>query len=705
MQRMPNSRLPAKVLAYHPKMHINNPMKKLMLLVAAVCCSGTLWLHAQDPKNAQEKFDFKFGKVVKEDFTLPADAIEKDAAAYTICDKGFTEFEGNSKGWFTLKFTRKVRIKINNINGIDAADFRIPLYHNGSSVERLMGLKAIAFNLEGDKVVETALKSDQVFVDKYSKRLDFKKFSVPGAKAGSLIDVTYTIESDFLNALQPWAFQNSYPCYWSEYEVGFPFFFNYVTLMQGYQPFYQRSSNEVRQNFNIMIPSDEGIGGRSQMVTEEANVQFTRWVMKNVPALKEEAFTSSLENHISKIEFQLKQLRFEGSPYREMMGSWPAVVQRYNEFESFGLNLYKNNGFLDDEIKPVVAKANTPMEKAQALYAYVRDKYTCTGGGDFLTSNLRAVPKTKSGNVGDLNLLLTAMLNRENIEAHPVILSTRSNGWAHELYPLTDRYNYVVVRARIDGKEYMLDATDPGLPFGVLPPQCYNGQAREIWGLGAAIELTPDSITEKKTSTFFLSTGEDGKWTGEFTSNFGVYESLAIRQESKKNGLQNRKNQIKKAAPSEFVFEEPAFEQLENPEQQVKVRYAVKPQVEEDADLIYLNPMLAEGFKENPFKSAERLYPVEMPYTMNEIYVANIEVPAGYVLEEAPKSTKVNLFDDEGFFEYMVSTDGTRVMLRIRLVIKRAEFAAEDYEGLREFFSYVVKKQAETIVFKKKPKQ
>jgi hypothetical protein len=74
-----------------------------------------------------------------------------------------------------------------------------------------------------------------------------------------------------------------------------------------------------------MVPSADGVGSRSQMVREDANVQFTRWVMKNVPALREENFTTSLKNHIAKIEFQLKQYRFEGSPYQDVMGNWPAV--------------------------------------------------------------------------------------------------------------------------------------------------------------------------------------------------------------------------------------------------------------------------------------------------------------------------------------------------------------------------------------------
>ncbi len=95
-------------------------MKTVMLPVLAVFFSVSF--HGFGQQNT-EKFDFKYGKAFKEDFILPADAIEKDADAFIICDKGFTEFNGNNSGWFSLRYTRKVRIKINNANGVDAADF------------------------------------------------------------------------------------------------------------------------------------------------------------------------------------------------------------------------------------------------------------------------------------------------------------------------------------------------------------------------------------------------------------------------------------------------------------------------------------------------------------------------------------------------------------------------------------------------------
>jgi len=76
------------------------------------------------------------------------------------------------------------------------------------------------------------------------------------------------------------------------------------------------------------------------------------------------------------------------------------------------------------------------------------------------------------------------------------------------------------------------------------------------------------------------------------------------------------------------------------------------------------NPMLDEGYKENPFKAAERRYPVEMPYGFDETYILNMEIPEGYAVDELPKSTKVTFNEDEGFFEYLIAKDDNGIQFR-----------------------------------------
>ena len=111
--------------------------------------------------------------------------------------------------------------------------------------------------------------------------------------------------------------------------------------------------------------------------------------------------------------------------------------------------------------------------------------------------------------------------------------------------------------------------------------------------------------------------------------------------------------------------------------------------------------MLGAAIKKNPFTAAERLYPVEMPYATDDIYTMSMEIPKGYVVDELPKSTRLNFNEDEGMFEYLISADKEYIQLRCGLVFRKATYANGDYQSLRDFYSFIVKKEAEQIVFKK----
>ena len=106
-------------------------------------------------------------------------------------------------------------------------------------------------------------------------------------------------------------------------------------------------------------------------------------------------------------------------------------------------------------------------------------------------------------------------------------------------------------------------------------------------------------------------------------------------------------------------------------------------------------------YKENPFKSAERSYPVEMPYCIDETYVLNMEIPEGYKVDELPKSARVSLNGNEGMFEYLIQQNNDVIQMRCRTKLNKANFEPEDYETLRNFFSFIVEKESEQIVFKK----
>ena len=68
-------------------------------------------------------------------------------------------------------------------------------------------------------------------------------------------------------------------------------------------------------------------------------------VMKNIPALKEESFTSTLDNHIAKIDFQLASYSHPLTP-RDVMGNWTDVTKDLLKDENFGLQLSRDNGWM-----------------------------------------------------------------------------------------------------------------------------------------------------------------------------------------------------------------------------------------------------------------------------------------------------------------------------------------------------------------------
>lgn len=666
-------------------------MKRLPLLFYFIV--SALNTTAQDGK-------IKFGNISENDFAPKVYSLDSNAAAVVIADIGSSRIEGNNKGAFSLIYKHYRRVHILNKNGFDLTNISIFLHYDGDAEESLDRVRAVTYNLENGKVVSSKLdEKNGVFKDKISKSLLRKKFTLPNVKEGSIIEFEYTIISDFLQYLRPWEFQGSYPRLTSQYEVSIPEFLGYITLGQGYRTYDVNEVKDRRESFSLSLARTAGPTERAQF---SSNVADRRYVINNVPALKEEKFTSTLDNHIQKIEFQLSEIR-PPLEYRRVMENWEKVAENLMKAPYFGESVTRDNGWLTDLIAPLKVSSSNKTGLVQKIYAWVRDNFTCTNHNRVTTDQtLKNLVKTHSGSVSEINLLLTAMLFHENIDASPVILSTRSNGFTYSIYPLLSQYNYVICRAIVDGKTFYLDASEPHLGFNRIPLACYNGHARVINSNAEAIEFVADSLMESKFSSVFIVNDEKGNLVGSMVQTPGYYESYEMRERAKEKGKNQMQADIQKDFGSEVIISNFGLDSLDKYDELLSLHYDFDLKGEKE-DIIYLNPMFGEGYKENPFKSAERFYPVEMPYAFDETYNLQMEVPQGYVVDELPKSILVKLNEEsEGIFEYRITQSGDNISFRSRLRINRAYFAPDEYEMLREFFNLIVKKQAEQIVFKKK---
>jgi len=393
----------------------------------------------------------KFGKITKSDLEKKLYSIDSSANAVVLASIGEASLEGNNKDWFAIRTKIHKVVHILNDKGYEEANVEIPLYGSGSDAETVKSFKATTYNLEGDKIVETKISTSSLVREKLDDDRSVAKFTMPGIKNGSIIEYYYEVLSDYISQPDPWYFQSlTAPTLWSEFKFESPSFLNYRLFFRGYEIPKISEKDKSSKGFRV---SEEGSITAAKSVSFVATVYSNRWVVENAPELKTEAYTKSIRNHITRVEFQLISF-LDPLPPKNLTTTWQEISKRLLESTNFGKNLSTGNNWLKDELNTIVGNETEPLTKAMKVFQYVRDDFKTTdASGLYLKDNLKNIFKAKSGTVSELNVLLTAMLKYVGLDADPVILSTASHGYAIEQVPMLNSMNYVICNLQIDGKK------------------------------------------------------------------------------------------------------------------------------------------------------------------------------------------------------------------------------------------------------------
>ena len=357
-------------------------------------------------------------------------------------------------------------------------------------------------------------------------------------------------------------------------------------------------------------------------------------------------------------------------------------------------------------INPVQDILNKNNDTVKAIFEYVRDSISkIKNNGIFITNNstLKDVYINKKGNSTDINMLLIAMLRKVHIDAFPVILSTRENGFVNNDVPLLSDYNYLVVYINdTNSHSYFLDASNAFLGFKKLPLNCYNGSVRVISEKTIGKFLTSDSLKENENSFVYISNEDDGSSTAICKETYGYYQSLKYREDIKNTPLNKVTELIQHKYPADTKINDLSIDSLKLYDNPVALNYNINYHFNDN--IVYLNPMMNKAIIENPFKSTARKLPIEMPHVYQLNHSFTMEIPKGYSIDEIPKSTRILLNEDDGIFEYKISVLDNLIQLRCKLKFNKANYNSDNYQNLREFYNLVVHKMSEQIVLKKQIK-
>jgi hypothetical protein len=510
-------------------------------------------------------------------------------------------------------------------------------------------------------------------------------FTFPQLTEGSIIEYSYKLNSNIWYQLSNWNFQWIIPVVYSEMQTNIPGQYRFKIIYEGYQ------------DFDIQEP-----------IAEEAKLlnkyplgiyQHFRWVMKNIPALDEkELYITTPEDFRAKMTFELERTTSFNTSIQSYSENWESLTQTFLKHKDFGEAL-KHFGKASDIIDSIIEKEKLLMVKV--AYDAIRKKMVWNGNyGCFTNEKLNVVWDKGLGNSAEINLMLIHLLRKMGFEANPVILSTREHGKLLPEYALLKRFNYVIAQVQIDEKNYLLDATDRNVKFGMLPQKCLNGQGWLIHKSNSHwISLDPTDKYFKYTTWNFEIT-ETQKLKGKASIAYMGYAAAEIRNVYKQKTT--FLNEVKKLYPTfeHFDVEILGFENtneniIMNVETSVNEAYTVA------GNIIYLKPLLWEAKKETPFNNKNRNYPVDFGFPFETIIQASFSIPKGYFVEELPKNENSTLPNNAGRFDYGIQIIENQIKVSSRIQIKKALFQSQEYLSLREFYSRIVSKQAELVVLKK----
>jgi hypothetical protein len=628
-----------------------------------------------------QKSPIKFGDVPLEDLKMTGYGNDSSASAVILSDYGeaylsFTQTTEN------LIFERHVRIKILRKEGLKWADISIPLYFTSRGEESVRNLKAVSYNLEAGKVVESKLNNDGIFSEKFNRNYKIQKFTIPNVKEGSVIEYSYRIFSDFIFNIPEWKFQYSIPVKHSEYWAVLPDFLLFEKNVQGYLAV---TNYETK---NIPSPEYRSVGHH--------------YTMENVPAFIEEPFITCEQDYVSKIKFALSHIDVPGKPVREIMGSWKKLNEDLLESDNFGKAI-TGNDWLRKKAIEITTSAGSPVEKMNIIFNHVRNNLTWEGSNDYTTDPLKKVFEAKKGTTGDINIALASMLNKAEIPVEMILLSTRDHGMVRVSSPMADQFNYVVCQATVDGKKYMLDATDKLLPAGVLPERCLNGQGLVISPANHGWISLTTKIKARTAVAAELQLDETGDLKGKINFSRDGYDAHKMR---KAFSVKGETNYVKDALNGHsWEVEKTEFQDIEEITKPAKEIHnlVIRDHITKAGDIMYINPFVTGQLESNPFKLEERIYPVDYPSPLEKIYTCKLTVPESYSVDELPKSKLFMLPENAAKYMFNVAQAGNTIFITSSLQINKNIFLQTEYPALREFYNQIVAKQSEQIVLKKKP--
>lgn len=661
---------------------ISTTMRSHVVLLALML-SGSLCTYGQYNNG------FPYGRTLLVE--LDMSRYEPDTSAVAVVLDEFGEAYVDNGGNNNILLEYHVKIKVLRKEGLSEANFSIPLYRNGDRRQQIISVQGRTASLENGKMKETELDPKKVMTERYSEHFDRVAFTLPDVRVGSVFEVKYTLESPFFWNFWPWKFQSDLPKRQSVFWARIPANYNYNISLKGPLKFTRQESVLVKECYTP--------GGGNK-----ADCSLLKFTMIHIPAFVEEDYMTAKSNYLAALHFELTDVKaFDGRVFRYTK-TWESAVDELMSRDDFGNQLKKAKKLYADVADNLTRLEPDSLKKAAILYSYFQHHFLWNEEESYVTElGVKEAFEKRKGNVADINLSMIGAMEAIGLTVFPLLASTRENGIPTQLYPVLSEFDYVVAYLLVGGKKLFLDAAYPGLPMGMLPFKCLNGQGRVI-AVNPLHSVWISLASKEKSRKSISMDGQlqaDGQLKAKVTILSFGYEALRARQK-KKSVTEDEYIKTLSSNPEITItnyrctnatdVDLPLSEELD-------IVWSSDTDV---ADFVYFNPFLFDRWEKNPFNLRERNYPVDFGAPIESILSMNLRYSPEFTLQEAPAQQAYGLPQNGGRFLYNVTQVDGRVTATSNLNLSRTTYAPAEYFNLKELFSRIVQLHGTPLVFVRK---
>ena len=577
--------------------------------------------------------------------------------------------------------TDYVRIKILTEEGKKYGNVEIPFFKGEGSIH---SIRARSIRPDGSIAAFDGKVYEQTIVKAKGVKYLAKTFTLPDVQVGSIIEYRYT----------------------TDFQEGFVFDSHWVLSNELFTRRAKFSLIPYPQ-FTIRWAWPVGLPPGTNPPKEEG--QSIRMETQNVPAFLVEDYMPPENSLKFRVDFIYSN---ESVAEKDPAKFWKQQGKKNCDSVEGFLNKKKA---MEQAVAEIVSANDSPDVKLQKIYTRVQQLRNTSYEKEKTEQELKREKQKDVNNVEDvwkhgygdgrqITWLFVGLARAAGLEAYPVLVSRRSEGFFNPGLMNPYQLNDNVALVKLNGKDLFFDPGTAFTPYGLLPWWETGVTGLQLTKDGGSWVTTtlPSSTASKTERKADLKLTNEGLLEGKLTVTYSGLEALWMRMDERNEDETTRKrfleDRVKECVPTGIEIELTNKPDWSSSSPSLVAEYSLKvPGWITGAGKRALMPVgLFSSTEKQVFDHAARNYAVYFQYPYEKTDLISVELPLGWKLGSLPAPQN----QDAKAAVYILKAEDKNGALQLTRTLRSDLFMVpkENYSALRQFFQVVRTGDEEQII-------